>query len=87
MSEVNIAEMGVDPDIIRQTPGLLSGVPVFAGTRLPVRLLLDYLLAERPISEFLDDYEGSVTREDVARVLELAFERTIGPRDSENPFR
>ena len=86
MSEVNIAEMGVDPDIIRQTPGLLSGVPVFAGTRLPVRLLLDYLIGGRSIDFFLESYD-SVGREEVVRVLELVFERTIGPRDSENPFR
>ena len=85
MRGVNIAEMGVDPSIISQTPGVVSGAPVFPGTRVPVRMLLNHIVEGEPLDLFLDDY--AITREQAVNVLELAFERTIGPRDSENPVR
>ena len=83
---VDIAKMGVDPAIISQNPKVVSGVPVFPGTRVPVRILLDYLKTNRPPLVFLNEYP-SVTEEMVNNVLELMFERTIGPRDHENPIR
>ena len=86
MSEANIADMGVDPSIITQTPGVVSGAPVFAGTRMPVGILRNYLVEGAPLDEFLDHYP-SITREQAIQVIELAFERTIGPRDHENPIR
>ena len=86
MSEMTVAEMGIDPGIISQRPDVKSGVPVFAGTRVPVRLLLDYLAGGEPLAVFLRNYP-SVSKEEATNVLELAFERTIGPRDNENPLR
>ena len=83
---VNIAEMGIDPAIISQKADVVSGVPVFTGTRVPVRLLLDYLAGGEPLEVFLRNYP-SVGKEEAKTVLELAFERTIGPRDHENPLR
>ena len=44
--------MILDPTIIRSDPEILGGTPVFAGTRVPVRNLLDYLEAGEPLSEF-----------------------------------
>jgi uncharacterized protein (DUF433 family) len=35
---------------------ILEGTPVFVGTRVPVRALLDYLGHGRPLAEFLDDF-------------------------------
>ena len=35
---------------------ILGGTPVFVGTRVPVRALLDYLEHGRPLAEFLDDF-------------------------------
>ncbi len=41
---------------------ILSGTPVFEGTRVPVRNLFDYLAAGDPLAEFLEDFP-SVSRE------------------------
>jgi uncharacterized protein (DUF433 family) len=58
-------------EVIRRSPDILSGTPVFAGTRVPVRNLIDYLEAGDSLKEFLDDFP-SVTREQAVAVLELA---------------
>lgn len=59
-----------DP-LITVKPGLLSGTPVFSGTRVPVKTLFDYLEAGDPIDDFLVDFPN-VTREHAVAVLELA---------------
>lgn len=41
---------------VHSDPELLGGTPVFVGTRVPVRTLLDYLEHDRPLAEFLDDF-------------------------------
>jgi uncharacterized protein (DUF433 family) len=43
----------------------MSGIPVFAGTRVPVRALIDYLAAGDPLDAFLDQFP-TVTREQAA---------------------
>ena len=50
-------------------PELMSGAPVFKGTRVPVQNLIDYLEAGKSIDEFLDGFP-SVKRRQVIRVLE-----------------
>ena len=50
---------------------ILSGTPVFAGTRVPVQNLFDYIEGDETLSEFLDDFP-SVTKESALSVLELA---------------
>ena len=47
----------------------MSGAPCFAGTRVPVRNLFDYLEAGDTLATFLDDFPG-VTREQAIAVLE-----------------
>ena len=86
MSEAIIAEPGIAPGIISQDPEIKSGVPVFSATRVPARFLLNYLVGGKPLNEFLEDYP-TVNREQAAGLLELAFEKAIGPRDEENPLR
>ena len=49
----------------------MSGTPVFAGTRVLVQTLIDYLEAGDPLDEFLKDFP-SVSREHAIAVLELA---------------
>ena len=49
----------------------LGGAPVFAGTRVPVQSLIDYLEAGHPLDQFLDEFP-SVTREHAIAVLEIA---------------
>lgn len=57
--------------VIVRNPAILSGEPVFRGTRVPFKALTDYLEHERSISEFLEDFP-TVTREDAIAALEEA---------------
>jgi uncharacterized protein (DUF433 family) len=57
--------------VIVRNPAILSGEPVFRGTRVPFRALTDYLEHGRSMSEFLDDFP-SVTQEDAVGALEEA---------------
>ncbi len=50
---------------------IMSGAPVFAGTRVPIQNLFDYLENGEDLDEFLDDFP-SVTKETVLAVLEMA---------------
>jgi len=50
---------------------ILGGTPVFRGTRVPVKNLLDYLVAGDAIDQFLDDFP-TVKREQAVATLELA---------------
>jgi uncharacterized protein (DUF433 family) len=54
---------------IHSDPEIMSGTPVFVGTRVPLQTLYDYLEAGDPLNEFLEDYP-SVTREQAVAVLE-----------------
>jgi uncharacterized protein (DUF433 family) len=62
--------------VIRSDPEILGGTPVFAGTRVPVRALLDYLEAGDSLSEFQDDFP-SVSREQLVAALRLAGEMLV----------
>ena len=42
--------------VVHTDPDILGGTPVFVGTRVPVRTLLDYLAAGDPLDEFLDHF-------------------------------
>lgn len=63
--------MPVPEPLITASPERLSGTPVFAGTRVPVQTLIDYLEAGDPLDSFLEDFP-SVSREHAIAVLELA---------------
>jgi uncharacterized protein (DUF433 family) len=58
-------------EIMHSDPEIVSGTPVFVGTRVPVRALLDYLEGGETIEEFLDDFP-SVSREQAIGFLEEA---------------
>lgn len=62
--------------VITSSSGILGGTPVFAGTRVPIKNLMDYLAAEGSLDEFLEDYP-SVSREQAIAVLELAMEALL----------
>jgi len=64
------------PSIIISNTGILSGTPVFQGTRVPVQTLLDYLEADDSIEKFLDDFP-TVTHEQAVAVLEVAKEKLL----------
>ena len=57
--------------IVHSDPQVVSGTPVFVGTRVPAQALLDYLEGGETIEEFLDDFP-SVTREQAVAFLEEA---------------
>jgi uncharacterized protein (DUF433 family) len=57
--------------VIWINPGRLSGAPCFAGTRVPIKNLFDYLEGNEPLSEFLADFPG-VSREQAETVISLA---------------
>lgn len=63
--------------VFHSHPEILSGTPVFVGTRVPVRTLLDYLEAGDSINEFLEDFPG-VEREQAIQFLEHAAEALLG---------
>ena len=56
---------------VRSDPDVLGGTPVFAGTRVPIKNLVDYLAAGDSLERFLDHFP-SVTREQAVAALELA---------------
>jgi uncharacterized protein (DUF433 family) len=59
------------PEVIHTDPNILSGTPVFIGTRVPAQSLLDYLEGGETLEEFLHQFP-SVTREQAIAALELA---------------
>ena len=54
----------------------MGGTPVFAGTRVPIQTLLDYLEAGETIDAFLEGFP-TVTREQVIAFLEEAKARMV----------
>ena len=62
--------------IVTSTPDILSGTPVFAGTRVPIQALIDYLEGGETIDDFLAGFP-TVKREQVLAFLEEATARMI----------
>jgi|GEM_PF-360228 len=62
--------MELKKPVIITDPQILGGTPVFAGTRVPVKNLIDYLEAGDSLEKFLDAFP-SVTREQAVAALEL----------------
>ncbi len=65
--------------VVVRNPEILSGTPVFAGTRVPVKNLTDALEGGSTLDEFLDDFP-SVKREQVVAFLEEARELLTAAR-------
>ena len=66
--------------VISRDPNILGGTPVFAGTRVPVRILLEHFEAGDRLDDFLDNYP-SVTREQAVQLIEQAFEQLTKVED------
>ena len=69
------------PSAIHSDPEILGGTPVFRGSRVPVRILIEYLAAGDSLDKFLDAFP-SVSREQAVAVLEAALTRA--PRDPQS---
>src|SRR4029450_3679749 len=62
--------------VVHSDPEIMSGTPVFVGTRVPFQTLLDYLEAGQPLSEFLEDFP-TVSRDLAVAALEQAKEALL----------
>lgn len=62
--------------LISRSKDILSGTPVFHGTRVPIQNLIDYLTTGETIDTFLEDFP-TVSREQVMRFLETATEMMV----------
>jgi uncharacterized protein (DUF433 family) len=63
-------------NLVEIDPEKLGGIPVFYGTRVPIRNLFDCLEGDESLDEFLDQFP-TVTREQALAVLEESKERLI----------
>ena len=63
-------------DLIERSDDVLGGTPVFRGTRVPVRTLVDYLEAGQRLDDFLEQFP-TVRREQAIAVLELATDLVL----------
>jgi uncharacterized protein (DUF433 family) len=61
---------------IKIDPEIVSGTPCFAGTRVPVKILFDYLSGGYTLEGFLQGFP-TVTREQALAVLEMAKEKVL----------
>ena len=62
--------------VVRVDPGIISGSPCFAGTRVPARTLIDYLEGGDSLDDFLEDF-STVSRKQAIAFLEEASERVL----------
>jgi uncharacterized protein (DUF433 family) len=60
---------GMKDSVVSINPNVMSGMPVFRGTRVPIKALLDHLEHGDSIDVFLDGFP-SVTRQQVIAYLE-----------------
>ena len=63
-------------NVVSINPDVLSGTPVFNGTRVPVQIFIDYVKQHIPLDEF---YEGfpTVTREHTEKLMEIISEPSL----------
>lgn len=68
--------MTIPSPLVSRSEEIMSGAVVFAGTRVPLQTLMDYLEEGSSLDEFLEDFP-TVSREHAVAVLELAKETLI----------
>ena len=71
LTSVNVKKRIVQYGQVSIDPEVMSGTPCFAGTRVPVQNLFDYMEGGEDLGEFLDDFP-SVSKEAAIAVLEMA---------------
>ena len=64
-------------EVFHSDPEIMSGEPVFVGTRVPVHTLIDHLASGVPLDEFLADFP-TVSREQAVAFLALSEEALLG---------
>lgn len=73
-----------DKSVIQSSRDVLGGTPVFAGTRVPVQTLFEYLEAGDSLDDFLQDFP-SVKRKQAQEVLEISKAALIRDQDEAAP--
>jgi uncharacterized protein (DUF433 family) len=61
--------------LIAIDPQVMSGTPVFAGTRVPIQTMFDYLMDDCTLTEFLENFP-TVSREAAVQLLGYAARKT-----------
>lgn len=70
-------------DVVSIDPDVMSGAPVFRGTRVTIQTLLDHLEAGDSLQVFLDDFP-TVAREQAVAFLELARDAVLSTLDADS---
>ncbi len=65
--------MSITALVVHSDPDILGGTPVFVGTRVPFRNLIDYVERNHSLDEFLDSFP-TVSRAQAVAALETAHE-------------
>ena len=65
-----------DASVIHSDPEILSGTPVFLGSRVPFQNLIDYIDTGHTLDDFLDDFP-TVSRTQALAALEQAKEAVL----------
>ena len=55
-ASMNVQEILYSRKLIHIDPDIMSGVPVFCGTRVPLQTFFDYLEGEEGLAEFIGDF-------------------------------
>lgn len=71
-------------DPIQIDPEIMGGTPCFAGTRVPVKTLFDYLAHGHPLDEFMVDFP-TVRREQAIRAIDLAGKSLLASVTATSP--
>jgi uncharacterized protein (DUF433 family) len=71
-------------NVVSVDPGVMSGTPVFPGTRVPVKSLLDYLAAGDSLDDFLEQFP-TVKREQGVALIEVAEHLLLSAADEASP--
>ena len=66
----------MNDSVVKIDPEIMSGAPCFAGTRVPIQNLMDYLEGGDSIEDFLEGFP-TVSREQVIAFLEEAKDRVL----------
>ena len=65
------AYRGVENGVVHSDRGIVSGAPIFVGSRMPIRIVFDYLSAGKTLKDFYFDYDTG-TKEHLAPAIKLA---------------
>ncbi|NJO03609.1 MAG: DUF433 domain-containing protein [Bacteroidia bacterium] len=68
-------------DLITIHPDIVSGTPVFKGTRVPIKSLFDYLATGQSLETYLEDFPN-VSKEQALKVVDLSGEVLLKLCDS-----